>query len=207
MVEKISEGAEADIYKTSIFGIGAIIKHRKAKAYREAKLDTSIRERRTKIEANILYSALNAGVNVPLVLFVGKYSIYEKFVNGLQLSLLLKEKKLTGQKLASCMTKVGKYLAILHSSNIVHGDFTPANIIVSKKNVYIIDFGFSEITSSKEDKALDLLLMKRSVSNEAFAYFKNSYIKNEKESKQILLRLAEIEKRGRHQTRTLQVKE
>ncbi|MGC9190368.1 MAG: KEOPS complex kinase/ATPase Bud32 [Candidatus Micrarchaeia archaeon] len=204
MVRKINEGAEADIYKTEIFGIRSVIKYRKPKPYREEKLDTWIREKRTKTEAKILYNALKADVSVPLVMLVGKYSIYEKFIQGVQLSVLLKEKRWgSSKKMQESMSKAGKYLAMLHNSDIAHGDFTPANILVGKSNVSIIDFGLSEITNSKENKALDLLLMKRSVSSDVFSYFKNSYLANAKEGQQILSRLSEIERRGRYQVRTL----
>jgi Kae1-associated kinase Bud32 len=99
---------------------------------------------------------------------------------------------------------LGEYAAILHNNNIAHGDYTPANVIVGRNaDVHIIDFGLSEITTSVEEKALDLLLMKRSVNSFCFSKFAESYKRHCKDCRAILKRLEQIERRGRYNTRTL----
>ena len=60
-----------------------------------------------------------------------------------------------------------------------------------------------EMTNSLEDKALDLLLMKRSSSAGQFLAFVDGYKRLGKDAPWVLRRLKEIEKRGRYQTRTL----
>jgi N6-L-threonylcarbamoyladenine synthase/protein kinase Bud32 len=86
---------------------------------------------------------------------------------------------------------------------VTHGDFTPANIVVGGQGICIIDFGLSDVSNSIEDKAIDLLLMKRSVSGEKYRTMESAYRKESRNSEQTILRLAEIEKRGRYQVRTL----
>ena len=97
----------------------------------------------------------------------------------------------------------GEILARMHGIDIVHGDFTPANIMVDAGEVHVIDFGLSEFSKDAEEKALDILLMKRSITPEMYKEFREGYAKVSKDSKAILNRLAKIESRGRYQTRTL----
>jgi len=63
------------------------------------------------------------------------------------------------------LRQAGILLAKMHNADIVHGDFTPANIIVSKNSVYVIDFGLAEISKKHRRKsyrlAFDEALSKR----------------------------------------------
>ncbi|MDE1859836.1 MAG: Kae1-associated serine/threonine protein kinase, partial [Candidatus Micrarchaeota archaeon] len=97
----------------------------------------------------------------------------------------------------------GKLLAKLHNIDIAHGDFTPANLISSGNKLYLIDFGLSESTNSIEEKALDLLLMRRHMHASLYRSFIDNYAKAAKQGREITARLAKIEERGRYQTRTL----
>ena len=194
-MKKISEGAEAEIYDSNVMGFGAIVKDRIAKAYRVPEIDSRIREQRTKSEAKILSKASLSGVNVPKVLMINKHQIFMNKLEGKMLnSITINE---------NMISEAGKQLAMLHSADIIHGDYTPANIMFDGKKIWIIDFGLGEITNSVEEKALDLLLMKRSINKKLYAVFESSYAKNYKDAKSILQRLKEIEIRGRYQTRTL----
>jgi tRNA A-37 threonylcarbamoyl transferase component Bud32 len=73
----------------------------------------------------------------------------------------------------------------------------------SGKEIFVIDFGLAEATNSIEDKAVDLLLMKRSVDEKYYRRFAQSYKKECREAKVVIKRLEEMEKRGRYQARTL----
>jgi N6-L-threonylcarbamoyladenine synthase/protein kinase Bud32 len=192
---KTGEGAEAQIFETGMFGTRVIAKIRQPKAYRIAALDRELRRGRTRKEARAMLRARNSGVNVPALLALGEYSIYMEKVGG----RLLKDTKPGTQTYA----KIGGELAKMHRADIAHGDFTPANILLDNGNVCVIDFGLAEITKSVEEKALDLLLMKRAAGREEFGALLGSYSKEYAGSKQVLDRLAEIERRGRYQTRTL----
>jgi len=100
--------------------------------------------------------------------------------------------------------RLGAYAARLHNAGIAHGDYTPANVMIDASGMpWIIDFGLSEMTSALEDKALDILLMKRSVNPDQFRAFVDGYGKQCRDAVKVMVRLGEIEKRGRYQTRTL----
>ncbi|EQD60618.1 O-sialoglycoprotein endopeptidase/protein kinase, partial [mine drainage metagenome] len=134
-----------------------MLKDRKPKAYRVAELDDMLRSYRTRSEAKITALADSAGVKVPNVLFVKRYSIYLSHIRGTQMSAMLRSKKAISK---GTLIQIGRYLGMLHSNNIIHGDFTPANILIDAKHEpWVIDFGLASISNSAEDKALDLLLM------------------------------------------------
>ncbi len=198
-MKEISEGAEAEIYDSNFMGLDVIVKDRIAKTYREPTLDERIREQRTKSEARILSLASENGANVPKVFMISKNQISMSKLRGKTLNLIMQNGKIN----SNVMIEAGKQLAKLHSLDIIHGDYTPANILVDGSNISIIDFGLGEITNSIEERALDILLMRRSISKSLYSVFVKSYSKHYKNAKAVLNRLAEIEKRGRYQTRTL----
>lgn len=194
-MEKIGEGAEAVIYSSEIYGNRVIIKSREPKKYRLKELDVRLRRSRTKKEAKIINKAAKANVNVPKIIAVGETTIVMSRIEG----RMLKDIKITKRSIEQS----GRLLARLHNSNIAHGDFTPANIISSGKSVFIIDFGLADLTVSNEDKALDVLLMKRQLPDRLYQDFIKAYSKDSRSHKEILSRLAGIEERGRYQSRTL----
>jgi len=204
-MNKISEGAEAYIYSTDFLGLDAIIKKRIIKKYRAKEIDENIRILRTRNEAKILSAVSNLGLKSSKLLLVDKYDIYMTKINGLMLNNLLSSGKKINN-LSGMFVLLGNYLAILHNNNIVHGDYTPANVMIGKNgNLFVIDFGLSQITNSIEEKSLDVLLMKRSIDKKNIGIFIESYRNICKENKEVLKRLKEIEKRGRYNTRTILV--
>lgn len=194
ITELFSEGAEAKIYKFDVLGCSLLLKRRESKKYRIGQLDDKIRRSRTKREARIMSIANGAGIRSPRLIAVGRFTICMEFLRG----RLLNDVKY-GKKEASL---AGELLALMHKHDIAHGDFTTANLISDKKDIYVIDFGLSEVTKSIEDKAMDLLLMKRSINQRHFGDFVSSY-KSYKDSKLTLSKLDDIEKRGRYKIRTL----
>ena len=54
-----------------------------------------------------------------------------------------------------------------------------------------------------EDKAVDLLLMKRAISNQQYTAFLVAYRKGYNKAPEVIKRLEKIERRGRYQERTL----
>ncbi len=194
-MKMFSEGAEAKIYEDELLGQSVLVKVREEKKYRVKKLDDEIRTLRTKSEARVLYRASKLGVRVPKVVAVGRFSIYMERLGG----KLMRD----SEHHPGIFTILGTMLGMLHEGNIVHGDFTPANVMLDGGRVAIIDFGLGTMSSSIEDKAFDLLLMKRSVDAKMYSLLEESYSARCKEAKSIIGRLADIEKRGRYQTRTL----
>lgn len=194
-MKMFSEGAEAKVFETRVFGKKVLVKRREAKVYRIRELDQTLRKTRTRKEAKAMLKAADAGVRVPALLGLGEFSIYMEKFSG----KLLKDTSAA----IDAYSKMGAMLAEMHNANVVHGDFTPANIMTNRKEICIIDFGLADITDGIEDRALDLLLMKRSVDRKRYAVLENAYSKESKKAKEVLSRLADIERRGRYQTRTL----
>ncbi len=191
----IGEGAEAKIYSVDVFGKPLLVKVREPKEYRIRELDISIRKSRTKREARIMDALNRNNVPVPRIVAAGEFSIYMERLSG----RLMKDSKHS----AMTMKKVGRVLASIHNIDIIHGDFTPANVMLDGGDVMIIDFGLSDYSKDDEQKAFDVLLMKRSVSPAMYRIFRDEYVARCRKGGQILGRLAEIELRGRYQTRTL----
>ena len=195
-LKKISEGAEADIYELELLGIKALMKYRRPKPYLAKEIEESLRNTRTGTEARILSKASSL-ISAPKPLLITKYAIIMQKLEGIQ---------------ASRNTSLGKYgakasgkaLAALHSSGIIHGDFTTANILIGRGGVSVIDFGLSYYSSSAEDMAFDILLFKRSVSKEDFHEFEEAYRNGFAKSGEVLKRLSEVEMRGRYQNRSME---
>ena len=199
MVARLSEGAEAVIYSCKALGLDAVIKDRVRKGYRIGSLDERIRTARTKNEARILALAANAGINTPRVLLADRYSICMTRIRGRNLNKMADSGNMKG-----IFYRLGAYAAALHNAGIAHGDYTPANAMIDGKGrPYVIDFGLSVMTDAIEEKALDLLLMKRSISQQQYKTFVAGYKRSAKNVDEVLRRLAKIEKRGRYNTRTL----
>ena len=159
------EGAEAILTPTTLAGIPALRKERLAKSYRPPTLDEKIRSSRTRVEARLLHKAKMAGVPCPTVLAVGPYSITMSKMGGQTLHAL------DGKKLpTSIWTRTGKYLARLHEAHVVHGDFTPANLMNMDRGMAVIDFGLGAISPDIEDKGTDVLTMKKALGKQGGAF-------------------------------------
>ena len=191
--QKIDEGAEAIIKKVYLKDIPLIKKIRPAKDYRPKELDDKLRYERTKVEAKIMHHAKKAQVLVPYVVGVGKDTILIEFIEGKTLNKFKKIPKKIFQKAAF-------YLAQLHKINIIHGDYTFANLMLDdNKNLYVIDFGLSFISHDNEDKAVDLLTMLKSLPKQKSNLFLNYYRKYGSEN--ICTLAKKIQKRARYENK------
>ena len=65
------------------------------------------------------------------------------------------------------MDKIGQILAKMHDIDLIHGDLTTSNILITKSIteqshvLYFIDFGLSYQRNTIEDKAVDLYVLER----------------------------------------------
>lgn len=199
----IQQGAEAKILFDEKNNL--IIKDRISKSYRIKEIDDKIRKRRTKSETKLLLKAckiINAPNPIPLEDF---NKIKMSFIKGKKLSENLD--KFTLKKQKQILKIIGEEIAKLHDADIIHGDLTTSNMILSDEKVFFIDFGLGYISKKIEDKAVDLHLLKHALEAKHFKNwkilfdeFKDSYKKN-KESKKILEKLIAVEKRGRYKER------
>jgi Kae1-associated kinase Bud32 len=92
----------------------------------------------------------------------------------------------------------GVLLAKLHAADIIHGDFTPANLVLDGKSLSIIDFGLGFVSNDVEDKAVDVFTMLRALEKkERKDAFMEGYGHYEK-AKAVLKRVEGVEKRVRY---------
>lgn len=181
------KGAEAIISFSHLLGKKVAIKTRDPKNYRAKEIDTNLRKIRTRVEARLLHKAKIAGVLCPTVLCIEDFALWLSFIKGNRPKL--------NQDFAK---KAAEILAKLHSNNIIHGDFTPANLI-KNKTLYLVDFGLGFFSSDVEDKAIDVLTMLKSLEEESLKKtFLSDYIANYKKSKDVLKRIKVVESRVRY---------
>jgi len=199
VAELIYRGAEAEVFRTKILGITAIEKRRISKGYRCRELDEKIRARRTRLEASLLQSAKKAGIRAPAMLRVDSQenAIFMEFIPGKKARNLGK----SGREWAS----MGKSIGMLHRNNIIHGDLTTRNIIVAEgDNIAFVDFGLGFYSAKTEDKAFDMLNLKKILFAEDDAAGKKwkkilqGYSKEFPKAGAVIKRIARGESRGRY---------
>ena len=190
------KGAEAVLSKCNVLGIPCVEKLRVEKKYRVRELDARIRAERTKREARLLARAKDAGVLCPVVYEVGGFFIRMKYLQGEMLHWELQERKVSGKEISDA----AGILVKLHSVNVVHGDYTPANLMLTAEGMAVIDFGLGSISPDVEDKATDVVTMKKALGREGEP-FVSSYGKKGG-SKAVLKMVKEIESRGRYMERS-----
>ncbi len=204
----ICQGAEAKIYLKDNW----ITKDRISKSYRHPELDKQIRKRRTKSETKLLTKA-SLIINSPVPENLKELDkIKMPFIQGKKLSEYLDKFPIKEQK--EIMKKLGESIAKLHKEDIIHGDLTTSNMIYTStkkkgggertKKVFLIDFGLGFISNKFEDKAVDIHLFRQALEakhfqnwKKLFAEFLKAY-KKFPDSKIILERLKDVEKRGRY---------
>ena len=199
-MEFIAKGAEAVLYLVD----GRLVKERAEKKYRIRELDDRLRRLRTQREAKLLENAKNAGVTVPNIYKTDMrgYKIFMEYVKGASLKDVLE--KASGEEALGIAGKIGLMIARMHDAGIVHNDLTTSNMLLSNGEVFFIDFGLGATSSRIEDKAMDLVVLKRSLSVAHTAKFKliwsgilESY-KGVKHLQEIISRVNVIEKRVRY---------
>jgi len=190
------KGAEAVLEKVRVQGFWAVEKFRPQKRYRARELDERIRRGRTRREARLLSRAKEAGVPCPVVYEVSDFAIRMKFLKGKMLYREMRVRGITSREIVSA----ARILASLHSVDVVHGDFTPANLMNTKDGMAVIDFGLGSISHDAEDKGTDIVTMKRALGGKAGNAFAAAYLRAG--GKPSVVRMAqEIERRGRYMER------
>ena len=189
----IAKGAESNIIKSSYMGEDAVIKARIPKNYRIAEIDNKIRKSRCKLEAKLLSDAKRAGVRTPVLYDVdlNEKSILMEAIDGVMLKDVIND---------DLAYKTGLEISKLHSADIIHGDITSSNIMLRDDELVFIDFGLGRYSDLEEDKAVDLLVLKKSLQSidyeKALTYF-DSVLKGYNNPK-IIDKISDIEHRGRY---------
>lgn len=195
-----AHAAEAKLFRSG----NTVIKHRIKKGYRLPALDARLRKQRTRREARLLQKASSL-IPVPKVLASSEQTstLTLEFLQGKKLSDALDT--LPPRSVTAVCTALGSQLATLHDANIIHGDLTTSNLILSpQKKLFFIDFGLSFESSHIEDRAVDLHLLKEALEARhpsraalCFSAILKGYCSSPK-AKETLGRLAIVEKRGRY---------
>ncbi|MDO5449135.1 MAG: KEOPS complex kinase/ATPase Bud32, partial [Clostridia bacterium] len=182
-----------NIVKSNYLGEKAVLKDRIHKGYRIAEIDDKIRRARTKEEAKLLSDAKRAGVKTPVLYDI---DLEEK-------SILMEEIK--GKMVKDVMDedwafKIGVEIAKLHAADIIHGDITSSNMMLQDGKLVFIDFGLGKYSNLDEDKAVDLLVLKKSLQsidyNLASKYFDCVLVGYGDEN--MVNKISDIESRGRY---------
>jgi TP53 regulating kinase-like protein len=203
----IYRGAEADVYLGRWCRMPAVFKFRKRLAYRHKSLDSSIRTQRTVHEAEMIHRAREAGVRSPILYYLDlpNSTLVMEFVKGTR----MKEQVSSIQRRNAFLLfkELGRQVAMLHSAGIMHGDLTTSNVIVREDGLSLIDFGLSVATMRLEDQAVDLRLIKETVTGAHSemargalgALFEGySDVLGEKRLRAAVRQLGQIERRGRY---------
>lgn len=194
----IRRGAEADIFAVDWHGKKAVSKIRLPKQYRHPDLDLTVRRQRTVHEVSLMSAAKTAGVVTPFMYFVDPLNceILMEFVGGPNARDVLT---------AGLCKKMGSYSAMLHAKNIIHGDLTTSNFVVSNQLV-LLDFGLAYYSQRIEDVAVDVRLIKEAFTSahvslqDSFESFLAGYLEvaGEKQTARVVEKVREIEQRGRY---------
>ncbi len=198
-MDLIDKGAEADLYCHK----GKLVKCRVRKEYRVKELDEKLRAMRTKREFRLLKKAKRVGVPVPSVynVDVKDRSIEMDYIKGRSLKDFFDS--CGREEISKIAKEVGEIVARLHEHNIIHNDLTSSNMILGEGGIYLIDFGLGVMSTRVEDKAMDLVVLKKSLnaahasmSEDIWKYIIEGY--NPPERKKIIDRISTIEKRVRY---------
>jgi TP53 regulating kinase-like protein len=196
----LKKGAESELYLIDWHDAHAISKVRIAKAYRNSSIDIPLRKRRTLHEASILSQVKFFGINTPFIYFldINNFEIIMEYIEG---------KTIKDFFYSDLCINIGEIVGTLHCNNIIHGDITTSNFIISLNGaIFIIDFGLSFFSERYEDKAADIRLFKEILTSfhvEDFdKSFKNFYDGYKKIcgsiTSKVFKTVGEIEKRGRY---------
>ncbi len=199
----IARGAEALVSSAKFLDMDAIIKSRLPKSYRDAELDSSLRNARSRKEARLLREARLAGVRTPYVYDVDTHdaSITMEFIVGPKIRDVLANDMPDARVVCE---NIGRALAKLHSKGISHGDLTTSNMILEGEEVCLIDFSLGNMPASEEDLGVDIHLLRRAFMSahsevaELFDSLISSYLSHNPGGKAVLAKADEIQKRGRY---------
>ncbi|WP_455463547.1 KEOPS complex kinase/ATPase Bud32 [Candidatus Hodarchaeum mangrovi] len=202
---KIAKGAEAIIFSGKYLDYSVIIKHRLPKKYRIPEIDNIIRMQRLRAEARITAFAWKIGGQVPTIFALDPFKnllIMEKIDGKLLFKSLSFEDQTLKQNL---FYKTGNQIGLLHQNEIIHGDLTVFNVIITpSEKTFIIDFGLAQISNEVEKKAEDLLTFRNTLKaiskdyKKLFQSFRKGYLDIYREGKNALEHMKKIESRARY---------
>jgi Kae1-associated kinase Bud32 len=191
-------GAEAIVETVEWNGQIVVSKVRNKRGYRHPSLEKRLVVERLRSESRIMERLLSRGISVPAIYSVNPSdnSLLMEYIDGLTLEKALREKDFKGY-----LVKTAELLSKIHSCQVVHGDPTTSNFLVTDR-IHAIDFGLSSISEDNEDRASDLRVFLESLDSHHSEIngrdiFLSAYSKWTK-SKPVLEALKVLELRGRY---------
>lgn len=190
-VSQSKQGAEAVV----TFHDDRVCKKRLAKSYRVSELDDVLRKERTRAEARTISEARRNGVPTPIIFDVCDDVLWMEFIQGDGLKYVIDE---------SLSTEVGRMIGRLHTGEIIHGDLTTSNMILSDGRIYLIDFGLAFFDQSTEARGVDVHVLFQTYEStheeheQLIEAFKHGYRETFPQADEVLERVTEIESRGRY---------
>lgn len=193
-MEKIGDGAEAVVHRSG----KKAFKRRPVKEYRHPQLDETLRRSRTRIEARLLAKAKEKGASVPAVLAVDERAgvLELEFLEGKRL-----RDALGAANAAKWCREAGRLVARLHAADIIHGDLTTSNFVVSRDALFVLDFGLAFSSHRFEDRAVDLHVFREALESKHHAFWREgweAFLAGYKGAPETLRRLEVLEGRGRY---------
>jgi TP53 regulating kinase-like protein len=186
-------GGEAEVVIGEV-----VVKKRRPKRYRIREIDEILRLRRTRTEAKLISFARRIGVPTPIVLDVEGDTIVMERIYGTPVKDCMSEE---------ISREIGRLVAKLHNANIVHGDITPMNMILSEGKIYFVDFGLAFVDNRVEAKGVDVHVYFESLKAgfENWESLKKAFVEGYLElgKEEVIKRAEEIEERGRYVERRL----
>ena len=163
-MEMLALGAESVIFKVNQWDKQLVLKWRQTKPYLLEEIDCQLNKTRTSRECKMLTVARSLGVPTPAVYSVDltNHTILMDYIEGTQFKQMTNT--LSSDRLMKLCHQFGNLIAVLHRGDVVHGDPTTSNLIVdSKFNLWMVDFGLSEMNATVEMKGVDLHLIRRTL--------------------------------------------
>jgi len=211
-MEYMARGAEARLRRDVWLGRDVVVKERVVKGYRHPDLDRRLRNSRIKTEARLMRAARRVGVPTPYIFDIDllENNLIMEYIEGTSVRGMLNR----GERREEICREVGRLVARLHASGIVHGDLTTSNMIHSGERIYFIDFSLGAKTDGEEQKGVDLHLLMEAFRSahadfydEGIGWVLESYRETWKEilgetgmgeADVVIEKVHEIEKRGRY---------
>lgn len=203
----MAQGAEARLYSGTYDAAPAIRKVRMAKPWRHVQLDGILRKSRTKHEVSCLKRAAEHGLTVPSVLHHDReaHAIILSYVPHPKLRDVIRALERADPKIPAILAAIGRTVAALHDADMIHEDLTTSNMLydIHGDTLTLIDFGLGRVTTSAEDKAVDLYVLERALDAShprlegAMDGILAAYKGASGKAAQTLARLEDVRRRGR----------
>ena len=202
-MEVLKQGAEAIVYSDMLDGENVLVKERVKKSYRIEQIDSKLRLNRTRQELKLMREARGHGVLTPRIISSDEKScrIVMERIDG----NLVKDFLNVSKEFEKACNEIGKNIGKLHDVGIIHGDLTTSNMIMKDGNVYLIDFGLGYFSNRVEDMATDISVFLEAlrathsrIHGKCWKAFVRGYTSKNARAKDVMVRVGEIESRGRY---------